>query len=86
MRFHLLATGKYLTYEALPPNQCRKNRLRYSRAIPNDKTKSLANTKYSRKMDWSTMNQLNQRKSHQNIMRRQYQVNRNLEYIGVQIA
>ena len=86
MRYHLLESGKYLTYEALPPTQCRKNRLKYSRAIPNDKTKSLVNTKYSRKMDWGTMNQLNQRKSHQNIMRRQYQVNDHLEYIGVRIS
>ena len=85
MRYHLLRIGKYLTYDTLPINQRFRYRSKFSRAIENDKTKSLINTKFTGKMNWTTMNSLNQQKSHQNIMRGKYQVNDNLEYLGVGI-
>ena len=57
----------------------------YSRAIENDKGKSMANTKYLGKMKWQTMNAINQKKSHQNLMKSIYRVNSNLTRLGVKI-
>jgi hypothetical protein len=85
MRYHGLGVGKYLSYDTLTPQQQHRYRNRFSRAIENDKTKSLANTKFTGKMDWTTMNSLNKHKSHQNIMSGKFQVNSNLEYLGVYI-
>ena len=59
---------------------------RYSRAIENDKSKSMENTKYTKKIDWMTMNQKNKQKSDINLSRGIYQVNNTFRHIGVKLS
>ena len=75
MRFKLAyGSNKYIL--ASSPNH-------YSKAIENDKTKSLINTKYIDKISWKDMNSYNKQKSDNNIKNRRYIVNNMLDYIGI---
>ena len=88
MRFQLLKGSKNaINYDKL--NQIKSKyqifRQLYSRAIENDKGKSMANTNYVGKMKWQTMNAINKENSHKNLINGIYQVNRNLNQIGIKI-
>ena len=78
----------YYSYENL---QLRREKIRhyfrhtYSQAIANDKGKSMVNTQYHKKLKWSTMNSINQQKSHNNIMHHRVRVNTEKQYLGVQL-
>lgn len=75
MRFKLAyGSNKYIL--ASSPNH-------YSKAIENDKTKSLINTKYIDKISWKDMNSYNKQKSDNNIKNRRYIVNDMLDNIGI---
>ncbi len=55
----------------------------YSRAVENDKTDSMENTGYLKKIEWQQMNDINKHKSHENIIYGRYQVNRKQQHLGV---
>lgn len=88
MRFKLLKGSRNtISYQTLQQANKKYSVFQklYSRAIENDKGKSMENTNYLGKMKWQTMNDINRDKSHQNLMNGIYQVNKRLARIGVRI-
>ena len=88
MRFRLLmGSNKLVNYQILSQYKLKYTVFPqlYSRAVINDKGKSMKNTKYLGKMKWQEMNSINKHKSHDNLIKSVHRVNNNVSNLGVDI-
>jgi len=88
MRFRLLmGSSKLINYQILSQYKAKYAVFPqlYSRAVINDKGKSMKNTSYLGKMKWQEMNSINKHKSHDNLIKSVHRVNKNVSNLGVDI-
>ncbi len=88
MRFRLFrGSSKLINYQYLSQLKTKHSIFPqlYSRAVLNDKGKSMKNTSYLGKMKWQEMNNINKYKSHENLIKSKHRVNDNISELGIKI-